>query len=129
MRLERHTSTPRTRRWAKGFAPLLTALLAVFLQAFVVQTHVHAFGVASVPAIERSSETAAAHADETASPLHKASCLFCETLASSSRAMLPSAAAVEAQPDAAPEAALRLIRQPPRFSSHAWRSRAPPIRL
>lgn len=106
----------------------LVALLAVFLQAFVVQTHVHAMGA---PASITAQQSGAAHDDTshvTAGAEHQLICAICQALASSGTATLPSAVkllvAVQAN-----TAALVALAIAPDVQSHSWRSRAPPLSL
>jgi len=100
---------------------MLFAMLAIALQAFVVQPHVHAFA---------SSEAAisAVAADEDATKA-VAACAICR-LAASAREFTtppdttvptPSADAVHAR--VVSDRSVRLTLQP------AWRSRAPPLSL
>lgn len=110
------------------FAVVLAAMLAVFLQAFVVQTHVHAlapFGAAAVH--EQSGQTSdithvtVAH-DQIA-------CAICVLASTSSRATLPDAVSLVAEHSASYELAPIQIRAPPSAPAHDWQSRAPPIAL
>jgi hypothetical protein len=107
----------------------LAALLAVFLQAFVVQTHIHASGLFQQPAIERTADAAApddaAHA--IAALDHQQGCIICQALAANGGAALPDAAQVAASTNASYETAALEIRRAPRAVTHSWQSRAPPI--
>mgnify|MGYP001240489094 CR=1 FL=1 len=110
--------------------PALTfaALLAVFLQAFVVQTHVHVVP-APVAAVEVAGATTHA-ASERASTARDAPalCVICQTMATSGTALLGHAAALiidtahADQPREAAQVALQI-------TSHSWQSRAPPTFL
>lgn len=110
--------------------PALTfaALLAVFLQAFVVQTHVHVVP-APVAAIELAGATTHA-ASERASTARDAPamCAICQTMAASGTALLGQAPTLlintprAEQPRETPQVALRI-------TSHSWQSRAPPTLL
>jgi len=111
---------------AGRFAPVFAALLAVFLQAFVVQTHIHAFGIAA-PAIERSVD--GAEDSHVASAEHERACVVCQALLSSGRALLPSAAEVAPALAVVADATLPALAQAPHVVSHSWRSRAPPLSL
>jgi hypothetical protein len=106
------------RRPAFAFA----ALLAVFLQAFIVQTHIHA-PIASVNAgVELAVDN---HEHATATRDHRAACSLCQALAAGGAAPLPSVTAlIAANAPAAPEAIAYWAA--PRAHSHSWRSRAPP---
>ena len=115
-----------TARRAGKLAPVLAALLALFLQAFLVQTHVHAFALGA-PAIERSQDDPA-HADDghVASTQHAAACVFCEALRSSGRSVLAAGAEIAGERQVVIEAEALALPVTPRTISHAWRSRAPP---
>ncbi|MGH6950878.1 MAG: hypothetical protein ACREH4_08400, partial [Vitreimonas sp.] len=70
----------RLRRGSFGLA----ALFAIALQVFVVQTHVHAFGVAhAAPAFAQNE--AMAHALDGAAGEAQRSCAFCQALADAGR--------------------------------------------
>jgi len=111
---------------AGRFAPVFAALLAVFLQAFVVQTHIHAFGIAA-PAIERSVD--GADDGHIASAEHERTCVVCQALLSNGRALLPSTAEAAPKPALVAVAAPLALPQTPHGVSHSWRSRAPPLSL
>lgn len=110
--------------------PALTfaALLAVFLQTFVVQTHVHVLP-AQVAAVESAGATTHT-ASERASTARDAPvlCAICQTMATTGTALLGQAAALVIdtphanQPREAPQVALQI-------TSHSWQSRAPPTFL
>ena len=111
------------RPWRPAFA--LLAMLAVFLQAFVVQTHVHA---PVAPLSIAFEQPAAAHDDAahvTAPSEHQLICAICQALAASAMAILPGAAValVADQTNAIAVVALSLA---PRITSYSWQSRAPP---
>jgi hypothetical protein len=118
-----------TRRTGVRAAFTLAALLAVFLQAFVVQTHIHTSGLLTQPAYERVADDSAsgdgAHA--TAALDHQQGCVICQALAANGGAALPDAAFVAATTNAAYETAALEIRRAPRAVTHSWQSRAPPI--
>jgi len=105
----------------------LAALLAVVLQTFVVQTHIHTpvapLHFVYAQAAGATSDDGSAHAK--ASNSHQVLCLICQTLATSGSAMLPSAAIVAATTQTNDEAVVALA-QAPRVHSHSWQSRAPP---
>lgn len=105
----------------------LVALLAVFLQAFVVQTHIHTSGLFQQPAIERSVHAGsdAAHVDVALD--HQQGCIICQAMVANGGAALPDAAQAAAQTNASYETAALEIRRAPRAVTHAWQSRAPPI--
>jgi cytochrome c551/c552 len=104
----------------------LVATLALLLQAFVVQTHTHAF---SAPIVVATEAQAGAHAEDTSVPHHKSGCILCQALAHSVQALTPSTAQVAALTGATYETAALALRRAPRALSHTWRSRAPPISL
>ncbi|MGD9980491.1 MAG: hypothetical protein AB7H66_10355 [Hyphomonadaceae bacterium] len=103
----------------------LLALLAVFLQTFVVQTHVHGapFATGYQHLIATDDEPRIEALGE-----HQVSCALCQALATSGSATLPSGHAVLAA-ERATEAAIIALALAPRFHSHSWQSRAPPQTL
>lgn len=108
---------------------VLAALLAVFLQAFAIQTHVHVFGVAGLPAYAQAAGETAPSGDAvhiTAAD-HQTVCAVCEAFANSGRASLPEEPVVAAHTNATYETAALEIRRAPRALTHSWQSRAPPI--
>lgn len=113
------------RRRRRAFA--LVALFAVFLQAFVVQTHVHGPLGTALPAYEQPAyfQPGQSSAEVSAPDDHQIACALCQTLATAGSAMLPSDAAVVAadKPAGAPLIAFSLA---PEAHTHSWRSRAPP---
>jgi hypothetical protein len=111
------------RRWRPAFA--LIALLAVFLQAFVVQTHIHAIGAPLSIGYQQPVEAHDDAAHATATSEHQLICAICQALATSGTAALPNAAValVAEQSNAVAVVALALA---PRTISYFWQSRAPP---
>jgi hypothetical protein len=111
------------RRWRPAFA--LLALLAVFLQAFVVQTHVHAIGAPISIGFHQPAAARDDGAHATAKTEHQLVCAICQALAASGSATLPGAAIAVAaqQSNALAVVALALA---PRTISYFWQSRAPP---
>ncbi len=106
----------------------LVALIAIALQAFIVQTHVHAF--AAPVAIAAQADQASADHTEHASNVHaQAACVICMTLAASGRATLATSTALPAEHVATFEVATFVLPRAPPAISHAWQSRAPPIAL
>lgn len=103
------------------------AALALLLQAFVVQTHTHAFSVPAVVAAE--SVLADAYAEDLGAPHHKSGCILCQASAHSGQALALSTAQVAEQSGASYNAAALEIRLAPRALTHTWHSRAPPVRL
>ncbi len=105
---------------------VLAALIAVFLQAFVVQTHIHAAGaVYLVSFTQLSGGEHELSLDASTTGDHQAACVICQAMATAGAAMLPSAAIVAATVQANADAIIALA-QAPRVHSHSWRSRAPP---
>jgi hypothetical protein len=113
------TLAPERRRPA--FA--LVALLAVFLQTFVVQTHIHG-PAAFFGNYEQRADAHAAHQVEAVDE-HQASCALCQALAAAGSATLPSEASVVAAGRAS-QAAIVSLALAPRVHTHSWQSRAPP---
>lgn len=105
----------------------LTALLAAFallLQAFVVQTHVHA-----LPA--HAPHAAIAHIEAGASGLHDGvhdafACPICQAAATTGVSLLPGAVSLLSAHGLIAHQAQLHIPAAPAPISHAWRSRAPP---
>jgi hypothetical protein len=104
-------------------------MLAVFLQAFVVQTHVHAFAPLNTAAIERSASVDHASGAHASLGHEQAGCIICQIFASSGRAALPDMATIAVQTNASYETAALEIRRAPRAVTHSWQSRAPPTFL
>ena len=109
----------------------LLAIVAIFLQTFVVQTHVDGLtGLQSATAIERANGSPAplAHV-ETGSRDAQPACPICQAMATAGTTLLASGPAlVSALGLIAHEAqlAIPLVSVRP---AHAWQSRAPPISL
>lgn len=104
----------------------LVAFVAVFLQAFVVQTHIHvplAPVVAAVTGQSDDGSAPAAHA--SVSNHHQLMCEFCQALAAGGVATLTTGAILHTayRTNAATNIALALA---PSSLSHSWQSRAPP---
>ena len=109
----------------------LTALFAVLLQAFVVQTHIHA-PVAPIGAgIERIAEGSTAPIASVSAPdEHQAfACVVCQTLASGVSAILTQPVSGLITAEATSEAATYTLPRAPPIASHSWQSRAPPTNL
>jgi hypothetical protein len=125
----RRSHQPDSRAGARPWATRFAALLAVFLQAFILQTHVHAFAPVTAAGYERAADDVSAPVVETASHQElQASCALCQAQ-SGSRALAPTAQAI------AVEQAGALVQQAPEIrrvalaASHSWQSRAPPAHL
>jgi hypothetical protein len=110
---------------------VLAALLAIFLQAFAVQTHVHAYASAGASAYGEVADSQAivASDEHSTAAAHQPLCAFCQTLANSGRAAIPESTALSAYAGAAYETAALDIRRAPRALTHSWQSRAPPVVL
>lgn len=117
----RQISTPR-----RVFA--LVALLAVFMQTFVVQTHVHSAPIAPLVTCEQTAD--GRHADQhvTAADHHQLFCAICEALGASATT-LPDASTTNVAADPAGEAARVALALAPITRSYSWQSRAPPALL
>lgn len=123
-KLRAYAANQRPRRASFG---LLAALLAVFLQAFVIEPHVHAAGpMAAAIAANAGAHDAQQHAT---APHEQTSCLVCQALAAGSGALLAANAATAERPSSATTAPARQLHVGPRTDAHSWRSRAPPISL
>lgn len=116
---------PRPARAARRFA-LLWLVLALLFQGFVTQTHAHA-AVDREWAATRSVVAAAAVDDRKQGPATPA-CPLCEEKALFGAYLLGGSVTVAAPIDAA---FTYVVASLPLFalgtSSHAWRSRAPPV--
>lgn len=106
----------------------IAALIAIALQAFIVQTHVHAFA-APVAIAAQAGQASADHAEHASNGHAQAACVICMTLAASGRATLANAAALSAEHRASFDVATFVLPRAPPAISHAWQSRAPPIAL
>lgn len=106
----------------------LAALLAVFLQAFVVQTHVHAPAAPLTIAAHQADTAHDADMHFSATSEHQLVCAVCQALAASGTAMLPNAAVAQIA-DQTSTLAVVAIALAPRTISYLWQSRAPPSHL
>lgn len=103
----------------------LAALFAVFLQSFVIQTHIH------TPSLVIGAEQGAAHDPEpsfnaTAAD-QKSMCALCQALSNSGATITGSAVLLDAEISSASH--LIALSLAPRTLSHFWQSRAPPSLL
>lgn len=113
----------------RSIAFVLTALLAIFLQAFVVQTHVHVSGATYTASYAQLS--GGGHGlsiDVSTGGDHQVACVICQAMATAGTALMPNAAIVAATVQSNADAVLALA-QAPRVHSHSWQSRAPPTFL
>jgi hypothetical protein len=118
---EAGAAAPRRRRLAFSFA----ALLAVFLQAFVVQTHVHAYTAPVSARFELPAHAAHDSSEQVSADSHQTICVVCQALATAGAATLTSATTLAAV-EHVTEAALLALSLAPQLHSHSWQSRAPP---
>ena len=110
--------------FARGLAALLAAM-AMSLQAFVVQPHLHAPSAAdlsietgvSAPSAELSTEHA------------QLACVVCAVLARTGATPLAHAPQLDAPRHVETADATPAHAAAPRAASHRWRSRAPPTHL
>ena len=108
----------------------LAALFAVLVQAFVVQTHIHAPVAPIGAAIERVGDSSRAVASVSAPDEHQAfACVVCQTLASGARAILAAPISGLIAAEAVAEAATYALPRAPPIAAHPWQSRAPPTLL
>lgn len=110
----------------------LLAGLAIFLQAFVVQTHVDGLvGLNTRASIESAAATSHAPAAQTVTLPGdaQAPCLICQVLASSGNTLLAQAPALTAIADQSLGEATPSIRRVVARPAYSWQSRAPPIVL
>lgn len=128
------TPTRRTQDRKEGRARarvfvMLAALVAVMIQAFVIQTHIHQTAPFMATAFERVADhDEPGHTHLTATH-EQAGCITCIAFASAGVSLAPDAFTLIASLNATTEAATLAIRQAPRAISYSWRSRAPPIAL
>lgn len=115
---------PRRKRARMVF--VFAAMLAVLLQAFAIQTHVHAFAAPAAVSAQQSADDGAATEHASAAD-HQTVCIICQALAANGSVTLVDAAHVAAQSNAAYQTAALEIRRAPRALAHSWQSRAPPI--
>jgi len=118
----------RMRRPMGRAGTLFAALLAVFLQAFVVQTHVHASGVMTVAAHEQSIGVKDGGVHLSNGQDH-AKFAICDIIISVCHSTLAVAPVIAERTIATNEATALAIRRAPRALTHTWQSRAPPIAL
>ena len=109
----------------------LVAIVAVFIQTFVVQTHVDGLtGLGSAAAIERANGSPAplAHV-ETGSRDAQSVCPICQVMATAGTTVLASAPSLLTAHGLIAHEAAQLIRRVAVRPAHAWQSRAPPTSL
>lgn len=125
----RRSHHPNSRSGARPWAARFAALLAVFLQTFIVQAHVHAYAPLAAAGYERAADEASSATAENA--VHQelqAACALCQAQ-SASRAIAPTAQALAVENSSTAIEAAREIRRVSVAASHSWRSRAPPAHL
>jgi hypothetical protein len=115
-----HRPAADWRRQAFTFA----ALVAVFLQAFVVQTHVHAPATMLGAGYEQSSTDTHDVTAHASAADQKTMCALCQVLSNPGTA--PPSDAIWLAADRADDAAAVALALAPSAISHFWQSRAPP---
>jgi energy-converting hydrogenase Eha subunit B len=114
------------RRTAAAFA----ALLAILLQAFVIQAHVDGLGgLPSRAGVERAASGAGSATAQAAhlSGNSQSACVICQTLAAAGAALLSKGPVLSAASGPAANVTRVAIRYVPVTPAHAWQSRAPPL--
>lgn len=123
MRRSHHPSTSRGRAWGVRLA----ALLAVFLQVFVVQSHVHALTPVA-PAGYAQDAHATASALDPATHEGQVSCALCQAQHASGALPPGEGALLAAATSHSINTALRIQRVTV-ARAYSWQSRAPPLVL
>lgn len=130
MRRSHHPKGGSAQRFATwAWATRLTALFAVFLQAFVVQLHVHAYAPLAAAGYERAADDASPVSLENAAR-HEGfvACAVCQAQSAGSP-LTPASTTVLGLGDSGafdPPAEIRRVSVAP---AHSWQSRAPPAHL
>jgi hypothetical protein len=106
---------------------VFAAMLAVLLQAFAVQTHIHSFAAPTAPAVYEQGGADSVHSEHATTADHQTVCAICQALAANGNATLADAAHVAIDTNAVYQTAALEIRRAPRALTHSWQSRAPPI--
>jgi hypothetical protein len=110
----------------------LAALLALLLQAFLVQTHIHSLAQRDPrAAIVQTAQTNAAGLapDIIAPPSSNDECALCQALATAGTAILAAAPAPAPVVFALASSSRLPIRRGDVQAAHDWQSRAPPTSL
>ncbi len=124
MRRSHRLHTARSRWGAR-----LAALLAVVLQIFVVQTHVHALTPSPALTHAYAADGIAIGADAGADRLHaQPACTTCQAQ-SSSRALPLDGALLETGRTTPEHGAVIAVRRMQVAPAHSWQSRAPPAHV
>ena len=110
-------------------ATLFAAVLAVFLQAFLVQTHIHAYGGVREAGYEQSNQSSDHGNVHASNAGDEFGCAICDVLATAGHSTLPEIGTIATEAVASNETATLAIRRAPRALTHSWQSRAPPIPL
>ena len=115
-------------RQACRLAPILPALLALAIQSFAVQPHLH-FTRLSLAAMSVAADVAS-----TGRPKGKpspggdsANCPLCQTAARAGDAVLPAAIVIFGPVATPAHASSAIILTRATLLSHSWRGRAPPL--
>jgi hypothetical protein len=108
----------------------LIALLAVFLQAFVVQTHVHAPGTVAFIGHELNAATVSDDSAPFVAAIDgdQAVGVLCQVPAAAGATTVPSPTVTFAT-ECPADAAIIALSLAPQLHTHSWRSRAPPTFL
>ena len=128
--MSRSHHDPRARPPASRVLVVFATMLALCLQALVVQTHVHAFAsvTGAIHATAGNEDPRDDHAHASTAQ-DRVACAVCLAFASAGQMTLPTVAAVPAEVVTSNEAATISIRLAPRAITHSWQGRAPPIPL
>jgi hypothetical protein len=122
----RSVAHARPRRSGARMAFVFAAALAIFLQVFVVQTHVHASGLLTVAAHEQGIGDSDNNV-HVSDPRGHANRAICDIIVSACHTTLTTTSAVASETRIRNETAALEIRRAPRALTHSWQSRAPPI--
>lgn len=124
-RRNRHPNRAARRR------PLLAlaSLLAVLLQAFVVQPHIHAPAALAEIAATPNGGTDTAIATPVADLHRTIVCVVCQTRAGAGDNLLPAATPVWSDADLTSNSKPRVPPPTTLVHAHPWESRAPPTHL
>lgn len=114
----------RRQRSERRRASALAALFALLLQAFLIQTHVHAPSLA----FAAQSQTVADFAEADAIEAERASCTLCDMLRAGGATLPPASGSPSVEPASAGVGAVGHA-PAPQAPAHDWRSRAPPSLL
>lgn len=117
----------RSRRSGARIAFVFAAMLAVFLQAFAVQTHIHAFAAPTAAYAQAADDAGSPDGAHATVADHQTLCVICQALAANGAATLTDAPDLAALTASSNQTTALAIRLAPRALTHSWQSRAPPI--